>query len=169
MKINIKRANWKSNELFMGEKANITTLVIEQNGIVIDPSDNDFLGAVFKQYVLRKLGKEEFVALNLSASDLFFYGENANVYLLNYIYSMLFPDNPLKPFDPILQSDEGEINIGLFNCQENQIVYLVEILHVLAIDFNEILDKYMVFPFPRSLEYYDKERISDLIYKNLEL
>ena len=49
--IKVKRANWKSNELFMGEKINVTTAVIVQNRITVDPSDNDFLGAVFKEYV----------------------------------------------------------------------------------------------------------------------
>ena len=32
----------------MGEKINVTTAVIVQNRITVDPSDNDFLGAVFK-------------------------------------------------------------------------------------------------------------------------
>jgi len=166
--IQIKRADWKSTELFLDEPANITTAVIVQDNIYVDPSDNDFLGALFKEYVRKKMTKVESVTLNLSATDLFFYGENANVYLLNYIYNTLFPNNAPSPFNSLLQSDEGMINIGLFNAKEDQIPFLIEILNDLDINLKVILEKYMVLSFPQSLRSGD-EKIFDLEFKDLQV
>lgn len=168
LKIKIRSANWKSDTLFLGKKINVTTYAIIQNDIVIDPSDRDFIAVVFKEYVRKKLQKQNAITLNLSATDLFFYGENANVYLLNYIYASLFPKHHKKPFDPVLESDEGSINIGLFNAQVEQIVYLIEILYALKIDFKKLLKKYMLLPFPESLDYCDDEKISELSYQKVK-
>lgn len=168
LKIKIRSANWKSDTLFLGKKINITTYVIMQNNIVIDPGNRDFLAVVFKEYVHKKLQKQDAITLNLSATDLFFYGENANVYMLNYIYASLFPKRHKKPFDPVLESDEGSINIGLFNAQVNQIVYLIEILYALKIDFKKLLKKYMLLSFPESLDYCDDEKISELSYRKVK-
>jgi len=168
LKIKIRSANWKSNSLFMGKKMNVTTYVIIQNDIVIDPSDSDFLAAVTKEFVRTKLQKQDTITLSLSARDVFFYGENANVYLLNYIYAVLFPKSQRStPFDPVLLSDEGSINIGLFNAQADQIAYLIEILYALKIDFKKLLKRYMLLPFPKSLDYCDDEKISKLSYQNV--
>jgi len=146
----------------------VTTYVIIQNGLVLDPSGTDFLATVFKVYVRKRVKKEDVITLDLSARDLFFYGENANVYVLNHIYASLFPKRHIKPFDPVLESDEGSINIGLFNAQEAQIYHLIEILHALKIDFKKLLKKYMLLPFPESLDYCDDDKISELSYAKVK-
>ena len=50
--ITIQEAHWKNKGLFdYDDLNNIMTLVLEQNGFYFDPSDNDFLGVIFKEYV----------------------------------------------------------------------------------------------------------------------
>ena len=80
-KIEINRANWKSDELFLEKPMNITTLVIEQGKTIIDPSDADFLSALIKEYV-KNHGNKKTITLKLSLVEAFYYGENANVYML---------------------------------------------------------------------------------------
>ena len=87
---------------------------------------------------------------------------------MNHIYVSLFPKRHIKPFDPVLESDEGSINIGLFNAQEAQIYHLIEILHALKIDFKKLLKKYMLLPFPESLDYCDDDKISELSYAKVK-
>ena len=169
LEISIHRANWTNEELFLGEKINVTTAVIKQNGIYIDPSDDDFLEVIFKEYVRKNMDKNEHIELKLSATDLFFYGENSNAYLLNYIYNTLFSEEPQNPFNPLLETDEGNINIGLFNISENQINYLIKILYILEIDFKALSKKYMCFTFPQSLRRYDEDKVSNLNYKILDV
>ena len=154
----IFHANWKGDISGLEILHTVTTMVIEQDGIYFDPSNTDFLGAVFKEFVRQKMGIKETITLKLTDIDLFFYGENANVYLLNYIYSVLYPDKEKKVFDPVLECDEGNINIGLFNAKEEQLYYLLEILESLTIDFKVLYDKYMMQQFPDSLEYCDEIR-----------
>ncbi len=166
LEITVHRANWVNKESFLGENINVTTMVIKQNGIYIDPSDDDFLGVIFKEYVRKKMNKEEGITLELSATDLFFYEENSNVYLLNHIYNTLFPKKSQNPFNTILETDEGSISIGLFNIREDQITNLIDILYALEIDFKALAKKYMFFVFPQSLRRYDDEKISDLKYEN---
>jgi len=86
--INIKRAYWKNKSGLLDEYE-ITTIVLEQSGIYFDPSDMDFLDKVFKEYVIKFL-KEDKITLKLSKEDIFFYGENSQVYLLNHIYNNFF-------------------------------------------------------------------------------
>ena len=56
--VTIKRALWKGEEEFMDERVNITTVVIEEGETYIDPSDSDFLGAVFKEFVHQRVDKK---------------------------------------------------------------------------------------------------------------
>ena len=58
--IRIQEAHWKSKGLFIEDDLhNIMTLVLEQDGFYFDPSDSDFLSAIFKEYV-RNFLKEKF-------------------------------------------------------------------------------------------------------------
>ena len=167
--ISVKRAYWKSKRDIHEEilKAyTITTTVLEQDGIYFDPSDDDFLDAVFKEYV-RDFLKEESVTLTLSKRDLFYYGENANVYLLNHIYQDLFHTDE-APFDPVLESrEEGSINLSLFNGFDKQVDFLVQILEEMQIDFKKLSEKYMLLGFPHSLECYEERDIYDLRYEDV--
>jgi hypothetical protein len=165
--IAIKRASWKSEEEFMGELANITTVVIEQGKLYIDPSESDFLGAVFKEFVQQKIDKHTKTTLSLSAEDLFFYHENANIYLLNHIYNILFPTKPLNPFNAVVQSDEGAFNLGLFNGSESQISFLIEILEALNLNLSSLYEKHSFLSFPDSLDCYGTENPTDLYYEVL--
>jgi len=163
--IKVKRASWRDrDESSIGFKYDITTIVLKQKGIYFDPSDSNFLDKIFKEYVRRFLKKEK-VILKLSKLELFFYGENANVYLLNYIYNDFFPNRSEKPFNPILKSDEGSINLSLFNGTEEQVVFLIEILDKMKIDFKKLSKKYMLLPFPHSLEYYGEDRVCNVRYE----
>jgi hypothetical protein len=73
--ITIQEAHWKSKGLFSEDNShNIMTLVLEQDGFYFDPSDRDFLSAIFKEYV-RNFLKEKSVTLELSKKELFYYGD----------------------------------------------------------------------------------------------
>ncbi|MCH9814477.1 MAG: hypothetical protein K0U47_11120 [Epsilonproteobacteria bacterium] len=144
----------------------ITTTVLEQNGVYIDPSDGKFLDVLFKEYV-RDFFDKESMSLTLSKEDLFFYGENANVYLLNYIYQDLFNSDE-KPFNPVLKSkEEGSINLSLFNSLDEQVKYMVKLLEKMQIDFKGLSKKYMLLTFPQSLDGFHTEKIYDLRYEEL--
>ena len=57
--ITIQEAHWKSKGLFENDDLhNIMTLVLEQDGFYFDPSDGDFLGMLFKEYVQNFLDKD---------------------------------------------------------------------------------------------------------------
>jgi hypothetical protein len=163
----IKQAYWKSQDGFLDNKYDITAYVIEQNGIYFDPSDDDFLDAVFKEYV-RHFCNQESITLTLCKEDLYFYGENVNVYLLNHIYQELLGGDE-KPFDPILRSkEEGSINLSLFNGFDKQIYYLIAVLDKMEIDFKALREEYMVLEFPDSLESHEKAIITDLRYEGVK-
>jgi hypothetical protein len=164
--ITIQEANWKSKGLFSDDKLhNIMTLVIEQNGFYFDPSDSAFLGAIFKEYV-RKFLNEENVTIKLSKVELFYYRENANLYLLNHIYNDLFPSKEPSPFNSVVDSDEGAINLGIFNLPfASQLQNLIEILQKMEIDFKKLSEDYMLLGFPNSMECYDEKDVIDLDYK----
>lgn len=163
--ITIQEAHWKSKLLFEDKLSNIMTLVIEQDGFYFDPSDSDFLRALFKEYV-RNFLDEDFAILKLSKKELFYYGENANLYLLNYIYNDLFKDKESSPFNAIIESDEGAINLGVFNLPfANQLKFLIEILEKMKIDFKKHSEDYMLLGFPNSMECYKEKDMMDLSYK----
>ena len=162
--INIKRAYWRDKESIVSEYE-ITTTVLEQNGIYFDPSDSNFLDAIFKEFV-RYFLKQERITFELSKEDLFFYGENANVYMLNFIYNSFFPDREQSPFNTILRDKEdGSINIGLFNLFDEQILFLVDILKKMDISFSKLSKNYMLLSFPNSLECYNEDNIYNLRYE----
>jgi len=164
--ITIQEAHWKSTGLFDDkELSNIMTLVIEQDGIYFDPSDERFLGVVFKEYV-RRFMQESSTTLTLSKLELFYYDENANLYMLNHIYNDLFPDKAPYPFNSILEDDEeGAINLGLFNLPfGNQIKNLIEILEKMEINFKKLSEDYMLLTFPQSMRRYDRDEIIGLYY-----
>ncbi|MDD5373785.1 MAG: hypothetical protein PHO62_10225 [Sulfurimonas sp.] len=163
--ITIQEAHWKSKFLFNDKLSNIMTLVIEQDGFYFDPSDSDFLGTLFKEYV-RNFFNEDFATLKLSKKELFYYGENANLYLLNYIYNYLFKDKEQNPFNSIIESDEGAINLGIFNLPfANQLKNLIEILEKMEINFKKLSEDYMLLGFPNSMECYKEKDVIDLYYK----
>lgn len=163
--ITIQEARWKSKSLFDKDFDNIVTLVIEQNGVYFNPSDSDFLGAIFKEYV-RGFLKEETLVLKLSKKELFYYGENANLYLLNSIYNDLVDDKESNPFNAIIDSDEGAINLGVFNLPfARQLENLIEILEKMSIDFKKLSEDYMLLGFPNSMESYKKKDMINLSYK----
>lgn len=163
--IKTKRAYWKSKSGIMDEYE-ITTIVLEQDGVYFDPSDGDFLDKIFKEYVRDFLQKDEIV-LNLSKEDLFYYGENANVYLLNYIYQDLF-DTTKKVFDPIARSKEdGSINLSLFNGFDKQVVFLVKILEKMQINFKKLSEDYMLLGFPHSIDCYKEDKVYDVRYEDI--
>ncbi len=164
----IKRALWKGEEEFMGESVNITTVVIQEGETYIDPSDSDFLGVVFKEFVRQRVDKNSNTTMILSAEDLFYYNENANIYLLNHIYSLLFPDNRPDPFNAVVHSDEGSFNLGLFNGWEHQIIYLIDILESLNLDLGSLCEKYALLSFPASLDCYGTENPIDLHYEEMK-
>lgn len=164
--INTKRAYWKSKSGILDEYE-ITTIVLEQNGIYFDPSDGDFLDKIFKEYVRDFLQKDE-VSLNLSKEDIFYYGENANVYLLNYIYQDFF-NTTKKVFDPVGRSkDEGSINLSLFNGFDEQVAFLVEILEKMKIDFKKLSKDYMLLSFPTSMRCYKEDKVYGVRYEDVE-
>ena len=167
--INIKRAYWKDKSSVLADFGDydITTTVLEQNGIYFDPSDDDFLDKIFKEYVVNFLEKDK-ITLELSREDLFFYGENVNVYMLNYIYADLFPNQAKNPFNPILtDSEDGrKINLSLFNGFDEQLQFLIEILEKMKISFEELSEKYMLLSFPNSIECYNEEKLFDLRYED---
>ena len=162
-KIEIKRANWKSDELFLEKPMNITTLVIEQGKTIIDPSDADFLSALIKEYV-KNHGNKKTITLKLSLVEAFYYGENANVYMLNYIYKAFFGSKIKKPFNPILHDKEEKeyINIGLFNASVKQVYFLVEILEKMKKEGEKFIGK----NYDLTFEWCDdKIYCSELIWK----
>jgi len=162
--IKVRKATWRDKgEFSIGFEYDITTIVLKQKGIYFDPSDDYFLDKIFKEYVRNFLKKDE-VILNLSKLELFFYGENANVYLLNYIYNDFFPNKSKNPFNPILKSDEGSINLSLFSIDE-QVIFLIEILDKMKINFKKLSKKYMMLPFPDSLECYSEDGVHKVRYK----
>ena len=167
--INIKRAYWRDKSSVLADLGDyeITTTVLEQNGIYFDPSDSDFLDKIFKEYVLNFLEKDKII-LELSKEDLFFYGENANVYMLNYIYADFFPEKAKKPFNPILTDSEdgSKINLSLFNGFDEQLIYLIEILEKTKISFEELSEKYMLLSFPSSIECYREDKVYVLRYED---
>ncbi|DAB27406.1 MAG: hypothetical protein A2513_06200 [Sulfurimonas sp. RIFOXYD12_FULL_33_39] len=165
--ITVQEVHWKSKGLFnKDELHNIMTLVLEQNSFYFDPSDSDFLGAVFKEYVRNFLDKKS-ATLELSKKELFYYNENANLYLLNHIYNDLFKDKEPNPFNAILEDDEdGAINLGMFNLPfASQLKNLIEILQKMEIDFKKLSEDYMLLGFPNSMECYEKKDVIDLSYK----
>lgn len=165
--ITIQEAHWKSKGLFSEDDLhNIMTLVLEQKGFYFDPSDKSFLGAIFKEYVRNSL-KEEYITLKLSKKELFYYGENANLYLLNHIYNDLFKAKEPNPFNSIIEDDEdGAMNLGMFNLPfDSQLKNLIEILQKMEIDFKKLSEDYMLLGFPNSMEYYEKRDMIDLHYK----
>ena len=165
--ITIQEAHWKSKGLFKDDDLhNITTIVIEQDGFYFDPSDGDFLGVIFKEYV-RNFLEEDFVTLKLSKKELFYYNENANLYMLNTIYNNFFKDKKLNPFNAIIDDDEdGAINLGIFNLPfANQLKNLIEILQIMEINFKKLSEDYMLLEFPNSMECYKKRDVIDLSYK----
>lgn len=167
--ITIQEAYWKSKGLFSEDNShNIVTLVLEQDGFYFDPSDSDFLGAIFKEYV-RKFLKEEYITLELSKKELFYYGENANLYMLNTIYNDLFKDKEPTPFNAIIEDDEGAMNLGIFNLPfVSQLKNLIEILQKLEINFKKLSEDYVLLGFPNSMECYEKKDVMDLSYKMWE-
>ncbi len=164
--ITIQEAHWKSKAPFSGEELyNITTLVLEQDGFYFDPSDGDFLGAIFKEYV-RNFLDDDFIDLKLSKKELFYYSENANLYMLNNIYNNLFKSNDPSPFNAIIDDDEGAINLGIFNSPfASQLVKLIEILEKMEISFSKLSQEHMLLGFPNSIECYKEKDIIDLYYK----
>lgn len=165
--ITIQEAHWKSKGLFSEDDLhNIMTLVLEQKGFYFDPSDNSFLGAIFKEYV-RKFLKDEYITLELSKKELFYYGENANLYMLNIIYNDLFKDKEPTPFNAIIEDNEdGAMNLGMFNLPfAFQLKNLIEILQKMEIDFKKLSEDYMLLGFPNSMECYKAKDVIDLDYK----
>ena len=163
--INVKKVYWRSKDGLFDEY-DITTIVLEQDGFYFDPSDDDFLDKIFKEYVLDFLESDE-IELKLSKQDIYFFGENANVYLLNHIYNHLFPKKIKTPFNPTLTDNEdGVINLTLFNGLDEQVLFLVEILQKMNISFKKLSKKYMLLGFPNSLECYKDEKIYDLRYED---
>ncbi|CAM3953175.1 hypothetical protein [Arcobacter cloacae] len=164
--ITIQEAHWKSKGLFSEDDLhNIMTLVLEQDGFYFDPSDSDFLSAIFKEYV-RNFLKEKSVTFELSKKELFYYGDNANLYLLNHIYNDLFKDKEPNPFYAVIEDDEGAMNLGIFNLPfVSQLKNLIEILEKLEIDFKKLSEDYMLLGFPNSMECYKEKDMIDLSYK----
>jgi len=165
--ITIKEAHWKSNNfLDEGEFNNIMTLVLEQDGFYYNPSDKKFLGAVFKEYV-KKFMKEDSVVLKLSRKELFFFAENANLYMLNHIHNELFKDKATDPFNAIVEDDEdGAINLGMFNLPfGNQLKVFIDILEAMNCDFKKLSKDYMILGFPDSMGRKKKKTITDLSYR----
>lgn len=164
--ITIQEAHWKSKGLFSEDDLhNIMTLVLEQDGFYFNPSDSDFLSAIFKEYV-RNFLKEKSVTLELSKKELFYYGDNANLYLLNHIYNDLFKDKEPNPFYAVIEDDEGAMNLGIFNLPfVSQLKNLIEILEKLKIDFKKLSEDYMLLGFPNSMECYKEKDMIDLSYK----
>lgn len=163
--IKIKWATWKTrNEDDFLSKYDITTIVLKQKGIYIDPSDSDFIDAIFKEYV-RKFLKKKKIVFKLSKIELFFYAENSNIYFLNYIYNDFFPNKEKNPFNSLIKTDEGTINLSLFNGFDEQVLFLVEILEKMEINFKKLTKKYsMLVEFPHSLECYDEDRVYKVRY-----
>ncbi|MFA6136774.1 MAG: hypothetical protein WC667_01685 [Sulfurimonas sp.] len=165
--ITIQEAHWKSKGLFSEDEFhNIMTLVLEQDGFYFDPSDGDFLGAIFKEYV-RNFLEEDSATLKLSKKELFYYGDNANLYLLNSIYNDFFQDKEPNPFKAIVEDDEdGLINLGMFNLPfAPQLKNLIEILEKMNCDFKKLSKDYMLLGFPNSMECYEEKDMVDLSYK----
>lgn len=167
--ITIQEAHWKSKGLFEDEVLhNIMTLVIEQDGFYFDPSDGDFLGVIFKEYA-RRFMQEESTTLTLTRRELFYYGENANLSMLNHIYNDLFPDKESNPFNAILESDEGAMYLGMFNLLfASQLKNLIEILEKMECDLKKLSEEYMLLGFPHSMECYKERDVMDLNYKMWE-
>ncbi|MBD3839607.1 MAG: hypothetical protein IE878_04375 [Epsilonproteobacteria bacterium] len=167
--ITIQEAHWKSKGLFEDDELhNIMTLVIEQDGFYFDPGDGDFLGVIFKEYA-RRFMQEESTTLTLTRRELFYYGENANLSLLNHIYNDLFPDKEPNPFNAILESDEGAIHLGMFNLPfASQLKNLIEILEKMECELKKLSEEYMLLGFPHSMECYKERDVMDLSYKMWE-
>lgn len=165
--ITIQEAHWKSKGLFSEDDLhNIMTLVLEQDGFYFNPSDSDFLSAIFKEYV-RNFLKEKSVTFKLSKKELFYYSDNANLYLLNHIYNDLFKDKEPNPFNAIIEDNEdGAMNLGMFNLPfASQLKNLIEILEKLEIDFKKLNEDYMLLGFPNSMECYKEKDMIDLSYE----
>ena len=164
--IQVKWASWKvKNKDNILSKYDTTTVVLKQKDIYVDPSDREFLDKVFKEYV-RKFLKKKIVKFELSHKDIFFYGENANIYLLNYIYNNLFPTKKRNPFDAIMDIEyEGSMNLSLFNGMDKQVLFLIDILDKMEIDFKKLSKKYMLWTFPNSLECYNEEKVYNVRYE----
>ena len=164
--ITIQEAHWKSKGLFIEDDLhNIMTLVLEQDGFYFNPSDSDFLSAIFKEYV-RNFLKEKLVTFKLSKKELFYYSDNANLYLLNHIYNDLFKDKEPNPFYAVIEDDEGAMNLGIFNLPfVSQLKNLIEFLQKMEIDFKKLSEDYMLLGFPNSMECYKEKDMIDLSYK----
>lgn len=168
--ITIQEAHWKTKGLFdYKDLNNIMTLVLEQNGFYFDPSDNDFLGVIFKEYV-RNFLKEDNIQFNLSKKELFFYSNNANIYLLNYIYNDFFPHEKQNPFYSTIQDEDETIDLGIFNLPfSNQLKNLIQILEKMNINFKKLSEDYMLLGFPNSMECYKKDEVIDMYYNEHNL
>lgn len=168
-KIEIKKAHWKSDELFLGQPVNIMTFVIQQGKMIIDPSDEDFLSALIKEYV-NNHRKKKTITLKLSLVEAFYYGENANAYMLNHIYKSFFGSKIKKPFNAILHDkDEREyINIGLFNASVKQVSYLVDIVNEMKTSLKKLSKKYRILAFPHSLDEYGTSKLYDFEYSEVK-
>jgi len=165
--INIKKANWKSNLKIFGEM-NITTTVLEQNGVYFNPKDDAFLYCIFKEYASKHLDKKE-ITLSLSNKDISFYAKNSNIYLLNYIYSDLFPNRELKAYETVIEcAEDGDINLPLFSVDNQQIIRFVEMLEMMNINFQDLSDKYLIDTFPKSQTTCKKEIIGEVTYTNVD-
>lgn len=164
--IKVKWAKWKTkgNDDVL-DKYDIVTIVLKQNKIYFDPTEDDFLNIIFKEYV-RKFLRKKSINLKLTKKDIFFYAENSNVYLLNHIYNEFFPQKTKNPFNPILDiEDEGSINLHLFNGMDGQILFLIDILEKMNINFKKLYKKYTILSFPQSLECYDEKKIYNMRYE----
>lgn len=168
--ITIQEAHWKTKGLFdYKDLNNIMTLVLEQNGFYFDPSDNDFLGVIFKEYV-RNFLKEDNIQFNLSKKELFFYSNNANIYLLNYIYNDFFSQEKQNPFYSTIQDDDETINLGIFNIPfSDRLKNLIQILEKMNINFKKLSEDYMLLGFPNSMECYKKDELIEIYYKEYNL
>ena len=57
------------------------------------------------------------------------------------------------------------MNLHLFNGFDEQVLFLVEILERMEIDFKKLSKKYMLLPFPQSMECYDEDGVYKMRYK----
>lgn len=165
-KIKILRANWKCKDTLLKENINVTTNVIKQGKIIVDPSDDDFISALIKIYAKTKK-KNTTYNLKIDHAQLFYYGENSLAYMLNLIYMDLFKTDD-QPFEPLLRCDNGDVySIGLFSIETKPIENIIKIMKKLDVDLKYIIKKHMVSPFPRSLDDYDNDKLFDFSYSKI--
>lgn len=61
--------------------------------------------------------------------------------------------------------DEGAMNLHLFNGIDEQVLFLIEILDKMKIDFKKLEKKYMLLSFYQSLECYDEDEVHKVRYE----